>query len=168
MNHKNKKHNLRLESDSMYESRLPIKTTAKMKQQQATLLPLAVSVVSSLYLSVLSQVWTTVIYAHESASQTWLTWLRIDERLGEVWIDGHQVRLPKKEYELVVCLQKRAGKVCTREELISEVWPEVCDASGVSDAAVDQLIHRLRLKIEVDPSQPKRLISRRGYGYMLV
>ena len=63
-----------------------------------------------------------------------------------------------------MCLQKTAGKVCTREELISEVWPEVCHAGGVSDAAIDQLVHRLRLKIEVNPSEPKRLINRRGSG----
>ena len=132
MNHQNNKQNLRIESDSMYETRLPIKTTAEMKQQQATLLPIAVSVVSSLYLSVLSQVWTTVIYACESTSQTWLTWLRIDEDLGKVWIDDRQVRLTKKEYKLVIFLQKKAGKVCTKDELISEIWPEVFDTSGVN------------------------------------
>jgi DNA-binding response OmpR family regulator len=168
MSDKNGKHNLKLDTDYINETAIQRKTAAEVQQQPATLLPLAVSVVSSLYLSLLSQVWTTVIYARESASQTSQSWLRIDERLGEVWIDDKEVRLPKKEYKLIICLQKRAGKVYTREELISEVWPEVLDASGVSDAAIDQLVHRLRLKIEVDPSQPKRLISRRGFGYMLV
>jgi hypothetical protein len=99
---------------------------------------------------------------------SFVSWLRIDEKLGEVWIDEKQVRLPKKEYEFIICLYKKAGKVCTKEELIPEVWPEVLDASGVSDAAIDQLVHRVRLKIEPDPSQPKRLINRKGFGYMLV
>ena len=97
-----------------------------------------------------------------------VSWLRVGEKLGELWIDEKQVNLPKKEYEFIICLYKRAGNVCTREELISEVWPEVIDASGVSDAAIDQLVHRLRRKIEDNPSQPKRLISRKGFGYMLI
>jgi two-component system response regulator QseB len=97
-----------------------------------------------------------------------VSWLRIGDKLGEVWIDGKQISLPKKEYELIVCLYNRAGKVCTRKELITEVWPEVLDGSGVSDAAIDQLVHRLRYKIEIDPAQPKRLISQRGFGYMLI
>jgi DNA-binding response OmpR family regulator len=168
MSAKNNKHKLRIDLSNLNNTVIERTTTTEIPQQATTPLSLAVSVVSSLYLSLLSQVWTTVIYANESASQTWLSWLRIDEKLHEVWIDGQQVKLPKKEYKLVVCLQKRAGKVCTREELISEVWPEVCDASGVSDAAIDQLVHRLRLKIEVNPSVPKRLINRRGFGYMLV
>jgi hypothetical protein len=97
-----------------------------------------------------------------------VSWLRIGGKLGEVWVDEKLVSLPKKEYEFLICLYKKAGQVCTREELISEVWPEVLDASGVSDAAIDQLVHRLRLKIEMDPAQPKRLISRKGFGYMIV
>jgi len=99
---------------------------------------------------------------------TLMSWLGIGEKLGEVWIDKKQVNLPKKEYDFIVCLYKRAGKVCTREELISEVWPEVLDSSGVSDAAIDQLVHRLRMKIETDPGQPKRLINQKGFGYTLV
>jgi len=95
-------------------------------------------------------------------------WLKVGDTLGEVWIDGKQINLPRKEYRFIVCLHRRAGKVCTREELISEVWPEVLNGSGVSDAAIDQLVHRLRYKIEIDPAQPKRLISQRGFGYMLI
>ncbi len=33
------------------------------------------------------------------------------------------------------------------------------------NAAIDQLIHRLRMKIEPTPLRPKRLISRKGFGY---
>ena len=97
-----------------------------------------------------------------------ISWLKVGDRLGEIWIDGKYIHLPKKEYKLIVCLHKKAGKVRTREELISEVWPEVLNGSGVSDAAIDQLVHRLRYKIEIDPRQPRRLISRRGFGYMLI
>ena len=97
-----------------------------------------------------------------------VSWLKIGEKLGEIWIDEKLVSLTRQEYKFIIYLHKRAGSVCTREELISEVWPEVMDASGVSNAAIDQLVHRLRVKIEIDPSQPKRLVSRKGFGYMIV
>jgi DNA-binding winged helix-turn-helix (wHTH) protein len=97
-----------------------------------------------------------------------VSWLKIDEKRGEVWVDGELFSLPRKEYDLLLFLYNRAGRVCSRDELIANVWPEAVDAEGVSDAAVDQLVHRLRLKIESSPSQPRRLISRKGFGYILV
>jgi hypothetical protein len=97
-----------------------------------------------------------------------VTWLKINENAGEIWIDGKRFNLPRKEFDLLLCLYNRAGIVCSREELISRVWPEVIDPGGVSDAAIDQLIRRLRSKIEPDPLQPRRLITRKGFGYMLV
>ncbi len=95
-------------------------------------------------------------------------WLRIDEEKREVWVDEKQLVLSRKEYDLIVYLQSKAGKICPRDELISQVWPEVLDPTGVTDAAIDQLIHRLRLKVEPDPAHPTRLISRKGFGYLLV
>jgi hypothetical protein len=97
-----------------------------------------------------------------------VSWLKIDESRGEIRVDEKPLVLPRKEYALITCLYNKAGKVCSREELISEVWPEVIDTAGVTDAAIDQLIYRLRSKIEADPSQPRRLVSRRGFGFMLI
>ena len=111
---------------------------------------------------------TTRIEAAKIRESSSISWLRIDESRGEIWVDEKQLILSRKEYDLILCLYNRAGKVCQRDELISEVWPEAVDPGGVSDAAIDQLVHRLRLKIEPDPSQPKRLIIRKGFGYMLV
>jgi DNA-binding winged helix-turn-helix (wHTH) protein len=97
-----------------------------------------------------------------------LSWLRIDEERREAWVDGKLISLSRKEYDLAVLLYRRAGTVCSRDEIIAEVWPEAKDPGAVSDATVDQLIHRLREKVEIEASQPKRLISRKGFGYMLV
>ena len=97
-----------------------------------------------------------------------ITWLEVDEKRSEIRVDKKQLTVSRKEYDLIIFLYKRAGRICSRDELISEVWPEVVDPGGVSDAAIDQLIHRLRLKIEPDPSQPRRIISRKGFGYILV
>ena len=97
-----------------------------------------------------------------------LEWLKIDENRNEVWVDGKLITLSKKEYQLILFLCQRPGKICSRDEIIVGVWPEVADAAGVSDAAIDQMIHRLRMKIEPDLSQPSRLISRKSFGYILV
>ena len=96
------------------------------------------------------------------------SWLKLDQDKGAAWVDGRQLELSRKEYDLLVYLHARSGKICQRDELISAVWPEVLDASGVTNAAIDQLVHRLRLKVEPDPSQPTRIVSRKGFGYMLV
>jgi pSer/pThr/pTyr-binding forkhead associated (FHA) protein len=96
-----------------------------------------------------------------------LSWLKINEERREVWVDGKLVSLSRKEYDLATLLCNRAGTVCSRDEIIAKVWPETKDPGAVSEATIDQLIHRLREKIEPDVSQPKRLISRKGFGYIL-
>jgi two-component system, OmpR family, response regulator RegX3 len=95
-------------------------------------------------------------------------WLKIDTDKKEVIIDGKQKRLSKKEYELLVFLLKNAGSVCSRDEIIEAVWPETKDPSAISDATIDQLIHRLREKVEPEPSNPCRIVSKKSFGYMLV
>jgi len=111
---------------------------------------------------------TTRIEVQSGNTSIPVRWLRIDEERGEVWVDDKKVVLPRKEYDLILCLRNKAGKICDRDELIARVWPEVLNPGGVADAAIDQLVHRLRLKIEPDPAHPTRLMSRKGFGYMLV
>ena len=66
-----------------------------------------------------------------------------------------------------VFLRSNAGQVCSRDEIIKAVWPESQDPAAISDATVDQLIHRLREKVEPEPARPARIISKVGFGYML-
>lgn len=97
-----------------------------------------------------------------------VAWLSIDEGKKEVLIDGEQKKLSKKEYELLLFLYKNAGNVCSRDEIIEAVWPESRDSSAISDATIDQLIHRLREKVEPEPANPTRIISKKAFGYILV
>jgi len=97
-----------------------------------------------------------------------VSWLSIDEGKKEVLIDGEQKKLSKKEYELLLFLYKNAGNVCSRDEIIEAVWPESKDSSAISDATIDQLIHRLREKVEPEPANPRRIISKKAFGYILV
>jgi two-component system response regulator VicR len=74
-------------------------------------------------------------------------------------------KLSPKEFELLDYLMDNPGRVFSREELLERVWvPWEIDAQRV----VDVYICRLREKIEDDPSQPRRLLTRRGQGYLLV
>jgi len=97
-----------------------------------------------------------------------VAWLKIDEKRKEAGVDGQQVKLSRKEYDLLVYLHGNAGQVCSRDEIIRAVWPESQDTAAISDATIDQLVHRLREKVEPEPSQPSRIISRKAFGYMLV
>lgn len=97
-----------------------------------------------------------------------VSWLIIDEEKGEIRVDDKPLILPRKEYELIKCLNSRADKVCSRDYIIAQVWPEVVDPGGVADAAIDQLIRRVRVKVEPDISKPTRIINLKGFGYKLV
>lgn len=106
--------------------------------------------------------------ATEHAPVSEVTWLNIHEGKKEVLVDGKPRKLSKKEYDLLLFLYKNAGNVCSRDAIIEAVWPESKDPSAISDATLDQLVHRLREKVEPDPAKPTRIISKKAFGYMLV
>jgi hypothetical protein len=111
---------------------------------------------------------TNIMHGDEAAAGKPVSWLKIDEGKKEAIVDGKQKKLSKKEYDLLVLLYINAGNICSREEIIAAVWPESQDASAISDATIDQLIHRLREKVEPEPARPSRIISKKAFGYMLV
>jgi len=96
-----------------------------------------------------------------------LGWLKIDERKKEVWVDGKLQKLSRKEYDLMLFLYSNASNICSRDEIIQAVWPESHDPAAISDATIDQLVHRLREKVEPEPARPARIISKKAFGYML-
>ena len=60
-------------------------------------------------------------------------------------------------------------EVCEKDDLIQAVWPEdKIFEQGVRDDSLAQLIRRLRLKIEADPSSPKILLTVPGRGYKFI
>jgi energy-coupling factor transporter ATP-binding protein EcfA2 len=71
-----------------------------------------------------------------------------------------------KEQLLYETLQAHQGQVCSKDALILAVWPEdqIYDA-GVRDDSLAQLVRRLRVKIEVDPSHPQLIKTVPGRGY---
>jgi len=80
----------------------------------------------------------------------------------ECTVRGEEVALPLKEFELLEQLLLSAGRVLTRDTLISRVW----GADYVGDTkTLDVHVKRLRAHIEVNPSQPKLITTIRGLGY---
>lgn len=110
---------------------------------------------------------STTAAAGESDVHT-LSWLRIDDGRKEAAVDGRPVALSRKEYGLLLFLSRRTGAICSRDEIIAAVWPDARDPGAVSDATIDQLVHRLREKVEPDPANPVRVVSKKSFGYMLV
>jgi hypothetical protein len=92
--------------------------------------------------------------------------LDVDVAGGVVRVDRHVVALSPKEFALLAYLYERRGQVCSKDEIGVGVWPEY--QGGVYDYQVENLIRRLRAKLEPDPSNPQLLLTVRGMGYKLV
>jgi two-component system, OmpR family, response regulator RegX3 len=89
--------------------------------------------------------------------------LRIDMVGREVTVRGEPVYLARREFDLLSALLSPPGTVRTRCELIDRVW----DGHGLEGSrTLDTHIRRLRLKLEVDPTAPKLLITVRGVGFL--
>ena len=88
--------------------------------------------------------------------------VRVDVERHQVSVDGVDVRLALREFELLELLVRNAGRVMTRGQLIDRIW----GSDYVGDTkTLDVHIKRLRSKIEQDPSNPQRLVTVRGLGY---
>ncbi|MCL5433142.1 MAG: helix-turn-helix domain-containing protein [Patescibacteria group bacterium] len=72
--------------------------------------------------------------------------------------------LTSAEFRLLKYLIENQGRIIEREEIINSVWKDTQTTAGVTDQALDQLIFRLRKKIEDDPNNPKHLETIKGRG----
>ena len=85
--------------------------------------------------------------------------LVIDITKKKVSIDGEEVPLTKKEFEILFLLLQNKGRVFSREDILSRIWS---DEVYVLDRTIDVNITRLRKKIGI---YGKRIVTRLGYGY---
>ncbi|MGF3056873.1 response regulator [Microbacterium sp. YY-01] len=79
-----------------------------------------------------------------------------------VAVDGQEISIPLKEFELLEVLMRNAGRVLTRGQLIDRVWGS--DYFG-DTKTLDVHIKRIRSRIERVPSKPSMLVTVRGLGY---
>lgn len=88
--------------------------------------------------------------------------VRMDTDRHVVTVNGDEVQLPLKEFDLLEYLLRNVDRVLTRGQLIDRVW----GADYVGDTkTLDVHVKRLRSKIESDPSAPVHLLTVRGLGY---
>lgn len=88
--------------------------------------------------------------------------VRMDIDRHTVELDGVEVAMPLKEFELLEVLLRNAGRVLTRGQLIDRVWGS--DYFG-DTKTLDVHVKRIRSKIEAVPSEPVLLVTVRGLGY---
>lgn len=77
-------------------------------------------------------------------------------------LDGAEIKLSPKEYDILRALVQHAGKVLTHNFLMKQVWGEVQDVQYLR-----VYVRQLRQKIEPDPEQPRYIRTETGVGYRL-
>ena len=85
--------------------------------------------------------------------------LQLDLEFKRCTIDGEEIKLARKEFELLVYLVSHRGKILSREQILSHVWS---DEVVVLDRTIDVNITRLRSKIGAYGSY---IVTRSGFGY---
>ncbi len=91
--------------------------------------------------------------------------LKIDPGARTVILEGREVELTPREFDLLYAMAIEAGRVLTVEELLTRVW----GAEYTNDPQILYVnIRWLRRKIEKDPRNPTHLLTVRGVGYKLV
>ncbi len=88
--------------------------------------------------------------------------IRIDCDSRRLFINGKEIRLTAKEFDLMELLVKTPNKVYSREDLLNLIWGYEYPGDF---RTVDVHIRRLREKVEPNPSEPKYIHTKWGVGY---
>lgn len=89
--------------------------------------------------------------------------LEIDRGARAVLLDGRDCTLTAYQFDLLLALAERAGRVLSRDQLLDALKG---NAHEPFDRSIDVHIARLRAIVEDDPKHPKRIITVRGSGYV--
>jgi two-component system response regulator VicR len=92
--------------------------------------------------------------------------LHLHREVMEVSFGTRRARLTPIEFHLLEYFMDQAGHVLSRDELMENIWFPRSETE--ERRVVDVYVCRLREKIEETPSEPRRLLTRRGGGYILV
>lgn len=92
--------------------------------------------------------------------------IRFDKDKNEIFFgDTALSDLTAHEFNLLSFLINNPDRVVERDEVISSVWTESQTQGGVTDQALDQMVYRLRRKIEDEADNPKHLLTVKGRGF---
>ena len=89
--------------------------------------------------------------------------LEIDRDARTVVVGGKAAELTSYQFDLLVVLAERAGRVLTRDQIMEAVRGRELEAF---DRSIDVHMGRIRAAIEADPKNPKRILTVRGVGYV--
>ena len=95
----------------------------------------------------------------EKLSRLVVDGLCLDLEFKRCMVDGEEVKLARKEFELLAYLIQHRGKICSREQILNSVWS---NEVVVLDRTIDVNITRLRSKIGKYGSY---IVTRSGFGY---
>lgn len=90
--------------------------------------------------------------------------IRMDVERHVVTVEGKDITLPLKEFELLEIFMRNTGRVLTRGQLMDRVWGSTYVGDGKT---LDVHVKRLRAKVEKDPGNPTLILTVRGLGYKL-
>lgn len=91
--------------------------------------------------------------------------LSIDFAYRQVLLDGREISLTPKEYELLAMLAHHLGRVVSQQQLLREIW----GPTHVEDSHyLRVVVAHLRQKLGDDPAQPRLIITEAGIGYRLM
>ena len=89
--------------------------------------------------------------------------LEIDRDARAVSVNGEACELTSYQFDLLIALAERAGRVLTRDQIMEAVRGRELEAF---DRSIDVHMGRIRLAIEADAKNPKRILTVRGVGYV--
>lgn len=87
----------------------------------------------------------------------------IDDSARKIFVEGQEVLLKNKEYNLFAYLYHNRNKVVPKEELFANIWGDMF----FSDGTLNVHIRKIREKIERNPNEPKFIKTIWGIGYMM-
>jgi DNA-binding response OmpR family regulator len=93
--------------------------------------------------------------------------LYIDRDRHLATLEGRPLDLTPSEFKLLAYLAQHAGRVVSPRELVRVVQEYDCDSEQEARDVVKWYVHRLRQKLEPDPSNPRYILNVRGVGYTL-
>ena len=100
----------------------------------------------------------------ERASALQVGALRVDLGRREATLDERALDLTPTEFRLLACLAAHPGQAVAQADLVKEAWGGLRQETG---SALRRYIWFLRQKVEIDPDNPQRLLTVRGFGYRL-
>jgi DNA-binding winged helix-turn-helix (wHTH) protein len=93
--------------------------------------------------------------------------LEVDVAAGTVRVNRQLISLAPKEFDLLAYLYHNSGKVCSKDDISHVVWPEY-GSGEVFDYQIENLVRRLRAKLEPNSNDPQLVVTVRGRGYKLL